>query len=60
MKKKKLNWKKVIISYFILLFIFCILLFIIPNYYKYNILWLCGFISGMLLFTALIEGSDKK
>lgn len=60
MKKKKLNWKKVIIAYTILIIIFCLLILIIPNYFKYTLLWVAGFLSGIVILTAIIEGGDHK
>ena len=59
MRKKKLNLKKVILGYFIIIFISIIVLLFLPNTYEVNLLWAYGFITGIILFTCLIEGSKK-
>lgn len=59
MRKKKLNLKKVILGYFIIVFISLIILLFLPNTYEVNLCWCYGFITGVILFTCLIEGSKK-
>lgn len=60
-KKKKLNYKKVIIGYLTITVISTvILLLLLPNTPTWNYLWCFGFLTGVALFTCLIEGGDDK
>lgn len=58
-KRRKLNYKKVIIGYFLITIISIIILLCLPNTPKWNQLWCFGFLTGITLFTCLIEGGDK-
>lgn len=59
-KKRKLNYKKVILGYFLITIISFIILYFLPNNITVNYFWCFGFLTGITLFTCLIEGGDNK